>query len=110
MVAIRTRRQALEAIKGLQEDINSAENDIEEAKSSIRYSESQIAILRQKMETLPDADNCQLGRLFEITNLRGTGHERAVVELAYKGEDLDDQDLQRVKILSIQFLGELIEV
>jgi len=106
---IRTRKQALERIKELQEEIDDAERSIVDAKEEIRWSESEIKSIRDLMEKLPDPDKSQLGRLFEIIQTEGTGYERSIVERAYKGEDLGGDEAERVRALAVQFLMETID-
>ena len=109
LVMIRARKQALERIKELQEDIDDAENSILDAKEEIMGCESEIKIIRDMMDKLTDPDKSQLSRLHEIVQKEGTGYERAIVEQAYKGEDLRGYDAERVRALAVQFLGEVVE-
>src|SRR5882757_8202648 len=105
----RTHERALEMIRNLQEQNEELQNDISDAQETIKINIYEIKSIRGLMDNLPDIDKSQLGRLHEIFQKQGTGYERTIVESAYKGEDLDCQDAERIRILAVSMIGEILE-
>lgn len=105
----RTRKQALEMIRDLQQENVDLEGEIADAKSAIKFNINDIKRIQGMMDSLADVDKSQLGRLHEIIQKQGTGYERTIVESAYKGEDLDCRDAERVRGLAVSMIGEVLE-
>lgn len=117
MSAPRTRKEALEAIKELEEEIENSKQEIldckaamEEEGDKIEDNQKEIEVLQRMIERMSSEGDSQLERLNTLVQQEGTGHERAIMDTVMSGGNVAKDEIERVKILGIQLLHEAISI